>query len=146
MQTTISDRLQKLLLELGLSASQFADAIGVQRSSISHILSGRNKPSVDFLEKTLDTFPTTDVLWLITGKKAVAPKSANTPSYIHPQEPAVNEPTLFSQPTRFVEEESPEEYKKTPIKEPFIAIDDAEIERIIVFYTDKSFSEYRPKN
>jgi len=51
-----------------LSASQFADTIGVQRSSLSHVLSGRNKPSLDFLSKIIKHFPKVNASWLITGE------------------------------------------------------------------------------
>jgi antitoxin component HigA of HigAB toxin-antitoxin module len=51
----------------GLNASAFADKIGVQRSSLSHLLSGRNKPSLDFI-KILDVFPDVDLYWMINGK------------------------------------------------------------------------------
>jgi transcriptional regulator with XRE-family HTH domain len=46
----------------------FADKIGVQRSSLSHLLSGRNKPSLDFILKILDVFPDVDLYWMINGK------------------------------------------------------------------------------
>ncbi len=62
-------RFKMILEELQLTPSEFADRIGVQRSSISHVLSGRNKPGLDFLEKILNTFPEIDAAWLITGKK-----------------------------------------------------------------------------
>jgi transcriptional regulator with XRE-family HTH domain len=61
-------RFKSLLESLNLSPSEFADSIGVQRSSVSHVLSGRNKPSIDFLEKILIAFPDTDSTWLITGR------------------------------------------------------------------------------
>jgi len=61
-------RFKLLLQHLGLSAAEFASRIGVQRSGMSHILSGRNKPSIDFLEKTLAAFPELDANWLISGK------------------------------------------------------------------------------
>lgn len=64
----MEDRLLKLLDAEQLSSSKFADVIGVQRSSISHILSGRNKPSFDFLQKTLSAFPHLSAEWLILGK------------------------------------------------------------------------------
>jgi transcriptional regulator with XRE-family HTH domain len=64
----VFSRFKELLDQLGLSPSTFAERIGVQRSSVSHILSGRNKPSVDFLEKILHAFPRVNVEWLITGK------------------------------------------------------------------------------
>ena len=51
----------------GLKASEFADTIGVNRATISHILSGRNKPSIDFFEKLLQAYPNLNSNWLITG-------------------------------------------------------------------------------
>ncbi len=60
-------RIKKLLENLQLSPSAFADSIGVQRSSLSHILSGRNKPSLDFIIKVLQQYPEVDLYWLITG-------------------------------------------------------------------------------
>ncbi len=63
-----SKRLQEVLDFYGLSASSFADRIGVQRSSISHILSGRNKPSLDFILKILHAFPDVELYWLLNGK------------------------------------------------------------------------------
>jgi transcriptional regulator with XRE-family HTH domain len=59
--------LQLLDLEM-ITPSKFADLIGVQRSSVSHVLSGRNKPSFDFLEKTLKAFPGLKADWLILGE------------------------------------------------------------------------------
>ena len=64
----MTNRLRSLLEQLHLSPSEFADRIGVQRSSVSHVLSGRNKPSIDFLEKILNVFPEIDATWLISGK------------------------------------------------------------------------------
>ncbi|MGA0042205.1 MAG: helix-turn-helix domain-containing protein [Flavobacteriaceae bacterium] len=60
-------RIKSLLENLQLSPSAFADSIGVQRSSLSHILSGRNKPSLDFVIKVLHQYPEVDLYWLITG-------------------------------------------------------------------------------
>jgi transcriptional regulator with XRE-family HTH domain len=60
-------RFQTLLQELKLTAAEFAGRIGVQRSSMSHVMSGRNKPSIDFLEKILRSFPEVNADWLITG-------------------------------------------------------------------------------
>jgi transcriptional regulator with XRE-family HTH domain len=64
------NRFKSLLEQLNLSPSEFADRIGVQRSSVSHVLSGRNKPSLDFLEKILNVFPDIDSTWLITGRNS----------------------------------------------------------------------------
>ncbi len=62
------DRIQLLLKTMNLSPSQFADEIQVQRSSISHILSGRNKPSLDFVLKILSTYSEINSDWLMFGK------------------------------------------------------------------------------
>lgn len=60
---------------LGLNPTQFADEIGVQRSSISHILSGRNNPSLDIVTKILNRFKEVDSNWLILGKGSLFSKS-----------------------------------------------------------------------
>lgn len=64
----MKERIMQLLKDEKLSATRFADKIGVQRSSISHIISGRNKPSFDFISKTLEKFPDINAEWLINGK------------------------------------------------------------------------------
>ena len=64
----MEDRLLKFMDKEQLSSAKFADVIGVQRSSVSHILSGRNKPSFDFLQKTLKAFPMINADWLILGE------------------------------------------------------------------------------
>jgi transcriptional regulator with XRE-family HTH domain len=61
-------RLESLLEYYNLNASSFADKIGVQRSSLSHLLSGRNKPSLDFILKILEVFPEVDLYWILNGK------------------------------------------------------------------------------
>ena len=78
----MKNQLIKLLSQYGLSATRFADEIGVQRSSISHILSGRNKPSYDFIMRIVDKYPEIDVSWLLTGKgNMIVKKSNDTDKY-----------------------------------------------------------------
>lgn len=64
----MKERIEKIMELEQLSASKFADAIGVQRSSISHILSGRNKPSLELVNKILDQFQQVNADWLLLGK------------------------------------------------------------------------------
>lgn len=64
----IQERLHLVLKMHNLTPSAFADKLGVQRSNVSHVLSGRNKPGLDFLEKVLSQFPRVNAHWLITGK------------------------------------------------------------------------------
>ena len=76
------DRIQLILKSKNLSPSQFADEIQVQRSSISHILSGRNKPSLDFIMKILTTYPEVNADWLIFGKGQMVKLEKSDPESI----------------------------------------------------------------
>jgi len=73
-------RLQKLMEQHQLSASAFAEKIGVQRSSISHLLSGRNKPSLDLLVKIEANFEEVSFEWLLKGNENLAHISAPPPT------------------------------------------------------------------
>lgn len=64
----MKDRLLQLMQLEQLSPAKFADILGIQRSGLSHILSGRNKPGYEFISKLLLKFPTVNAEWLITGK------------------------------------------------------------------------------
>lgn len=91
----MNDRLVKLMDVEQLSSSKFADIIGVQRSSVSHVLSGRNKPSYIFLQKTLEAFPMVSAEWLILGKGSM---------YKDEQNMSVG--NLFNQPSKIVENQN----------------------------------------
>jgi len=64
----MKSRIQKFIEIENINPSKFADEIGVQRSSISHILSGRNNPSLELIQKILTRFDYINAEWLITGK------------------------------------------------------------------------------
>ena len=65
----ITERVKKIMENHSLSSSQMADKIGVQRSAISHIISGRNNPSLDFILKVLSSFSDVSSEWLLKGEK-----------------------------------------------------------------------------
>ena len=118
--TEFNTRLKKILEYYGLSASAFAEVVTVQRSSISHILSGRNKPSLDFISKVLNAFPEIDLLWLLSG---------------------TGDFTRNTTPPLAKTEKSQELAKPTnPVAT--ISSDDELIERIVIFYKDGSFKNY----
>jgi len=130
MDQGIASRLQVIFEREGISASIFADRIGVQRSAISHILSGRNKPGFDLLQKIIAKFPTINTEWLITGlgdpyKQPV--KQIQT--------------TLFDPPT--VQKQSVEVTSVNTI--PSQPEGNRTIERIVIFYSDKTFETYNPQ-
>ena len=140
-------RLETIFEYYGLSASLFADKINVQRSSISHLLSGRNKPSLDFTLKVIESFPEVELLWLLNGKGSF-PKGENgseEKTAISSYEKAVQENNLFSQETPVLETHS-EKKSITPKfqTEEKLVHSDSKIERIVVFYTDGTFKNYNP--
>lgn len=78
----MKEQLIRLMESENMSPAKFADEIGVQRSSISHILSDRNKPSYDFIQKVLSKFPGISVEWLLTGKGTMIKNVSITPKEI----------------------------------------------------------------
>lgn len=67
----IKDRLAHIIRAKNLTATQFAEMMQIQPSNVSHLLSGRNKPSLDFLIKLKDVFPEYSFDWIILGKKPI---------------------------------------------------------------------------
>ena len=86
-------RLEIILDYYSLNASSFADKIGVQRSSLSHLLSGRNKPSLDFILKIIDVFPEVDLYWILNGN-GTFPKSELENEKIVPPTPTLDNPIV----------------------------------------------------
>lgn len=78
----ITERVKKVMEDHSLSSAQMADKIGVQRSAISHILSGRNKPSLDFILKVLNSFSDVSSNWLLLGEKEVSKTPGTMPQNI----------------------------------------------------------------
>lgn len=115
-------RLEKILRYYDLSASVFADKIKVQRSSISHLLSGRNKPSLEFVLKVIKTFPEVNLYWLLNGKGTFPPPSTNLSKTTAP----TLDPIL-------------QKDQETAVK----SIKEKTIEKIIIFYSDGSFKSYQ---
>jgi len=78
----MENRIQKIIEKQGVSLNAFAQEIGVNRSTISHILTGRNKPSVEVLQKILKRFPELSSDWLLLGNGGMYAKkdSSETPS------------------------------------------------------------------
>ncbi|MGA9638181.1 helix-turn-helix domain-containing protein [Flavobacterium sp.] len=149
-------RLEIILDYYSLNASAFADKIGVQRSSLSHLLSGRNKPSLDFVLKILEEFPEIDLYWILNGKGQF-PKSdeeslgfENKLNDVSNNNPTTtfsntNEPNdLFSEPSVSMEEKTA--LAKETVQEHTIPnLLASDVEKIIFFYKDGTFKTYKPK-
>lgn len=92
------ERIELLMRCYDLSPSQFADKTGIQRASVSHILSGRNKPSLEVMLKIYDAFPAVDMKWLMMGVGEVPTRQA-APELNAPQESLFAEQASALQPT-----------------------------------------------
>lgn len=121
-------RLQQVMDYYSESASSFAEKIGVQRSSISHLLSGRNKPSLEFILKIIAAFPEVELYWLLNGKGEFPAIKKQ-----FEQSQAANTQTrdLFTPAAPIIEKEVVSQEKDTRT-----------IERIVIFYSDGSFKNY----
>jgi transcriptional regulator with XRE-family HTH domain len=142
--------LQKLLINEKLSPTRFAEIIGVQRSSISHILSGRNKPSFDVIQSILVKFPKLNPDWLIVGNGEIYRKPVQTSifDYNEPQKKEIEKDEVLNIKTPFNDKIDDIILSKKGIPQSKVtedAINEKKIERVVVFYEDKTFTEYRPE-
>jgi|SRR5690625_2352881 len=116
-----AEKINYILKQYDLSASAFADRIGVGRSSISHILSGRNKPSLDFIIKIVEEFPDINLYWLIDEEE---------------------EFLLSNKPTHAKKSDEKRKEKKVSPSSPPLS----EIDKIVIFYKDGSFESFENKD
>jgi len=118
-------RLKIIIDYYEISASLLAEKMGIQRSSISHILSGRNKPSLEFVLKILKTFPEVELYWLLNGVGEF-PKQTITKN----QHPPLSFTDDSKQTTKLIVENIPDNKKED------------EIDRIVIFYKNGTFKSY----
>lgn len=90
----MKDRILQFLESEKISPAEFADKIGVQRSSMSHILNGRNYPSASFIQKMLQAYPLLDSRWLMIGVGSMNLESGNR---MEKFQSAPTEPILISE-------------------------------------------------
>ena len=145
----------------GVSASEFADTIGIQRSNVTHVLHERNKPGLQFIVKILESFPEINAKWLLTGegemlenKKALSLKQPEMfPNTENTDNPL---PENSKIPVPEKEKSIPEEdelIKNFPLIENK---DDSassvsekkeksrSVEQIVIFYSDNTCKTYKP--
>ena len=132
------DRIQLILKSKNLSPSQFADEIKVQRSSISHILSGRNKPSLDFIMKILSTYPEVNADWLIFGKGQMVKQEKQYPKITEEIKPDLP-------PIEKKEEVVPEKETSPILQQKLTEEKNHTIEKIVIFYKNGTFQEFNSK-
>ncbi len=169
----LNERISKIIEYSELTSSEFADEVEVQRSSISHITSGRNKPSLDFLMKVKERFPELQWDWMINGTGEMILKREETVENPTPPKPA-SLPDLFAliNDENFGYTESDDRVQKPNsrelnISEPitenrnsedsqrlepqkhdsnvqFVENQQDKIKRIVVFFESGKFESYEP--
>lgn len=112
----MNSRLLRFLEAENISQAQFADTLGVARAGISHILSGRNKPGFDFIERLALKYPNLNIEWLITGRGKMYRDSSSQGSL------------PFDEPS---------------VQAAAAGAGSQEIEKIIVFFSDGTFREFK---
>ena len=132
MEDKIDKRLRLLLENEGLTSSQFANIVGYRPSSISHILSGRNKPGFDFIQEILKKFDNINPEWLILGRGEIYKITENV------IDNGKKSPVRESVETSRVESEPDAPY----ISNVKVKTDGKVIEKVLVFYSDQTFTEY----
>jgi transcriptional regulator with XRE-family HTH domain len=148
----MKERILKLIETEKISAAEFADKIGVQRSNVSHILNGRNNPGFSFIQKILETFPSINSRWLLTGEGVMYEVKGTLSDNI------VKQKDLFSNQTtdkKVIPEnqsfeniplnltEKPVQLRKPekPIEKEFVS---KKVVRVLFFYDDHTFEDFLP--
>ncbi len=143
-------RLEIILDYYNINASAFADKIGVQRSSLSHLLSGRNKPSLDFILKILDVYPDVDLYWILNGKGNFPKTTSDTvnKATLPSLTPVNSSKDTFSDNDKNLFSETIAETTKSSIvrstEQNTIPLFDENIEKIVFFYKDGTFKSFNP--
>ena len=129
--TDFGNRLQKILDYYNISATELSNQIKFNRSTISHLLSGRNKPSLDFVMRILQKYPEVELYWLLNGK-GVFPASIKNPT---------STDDLKSDPATIIEHILP---PNKHLKEASANLtSNADVDQIVIFFKDGTFKSYK---
>ncbi|MDT0554896.1 helix-turn-helix domain-containing protein [Patiriisocius hiemis] len=126
-------RLEKIIDFYGLSATAFSEKIDFNRSTISHLLSGRNKPSLEFVMKVVQTFPEVELYWLLNGKGSF-PSESKTVNQNLFSDTSLSKNEIVEQKQNLPSQNTATDISKTTSS--------SEIDRIVIFYKDGTFKAY----
>jgi transcriptional regulator with XRE-family HTH domain len=146
----IKDRIIEFLRAENISSANFAQEIGVQPSGISHIISGRNKPSLDFIVKMLNRYPSLSTDWLLFGKGKMLKENITGDLF----SPGLNSGSEKSIGADLFEvsgkSETPASHKQVSVgvndiqSAPEHSPDEPKAARIVIFNSDNTFREFFP--
>ena len=161
----MNERIKKFMAFQGLTPSELADNIGVQRSNVTHVLNGRNNPSFPFIEKLLKKYPKLSAKWLLMGEgEMIEGKPVFNASLFDSQPESPEKPATSERNETEMKEEDAVSYsvpekkaEKIPVAEPQMLVQKNEIslqtsinsesktiERVMIFYSDQTFRVYNP--
>lgn len=129
----VQGRIQQLIEELGLTRAAFAHSINMQPSAISHVLNGRNRPSLEMLDHIKASYPETDLNWLISGKKD---------SLINDDFKEVVKSTDLQSIMNF--SDAPEEKSSVPTP-PTLDLSNPDLEQVLLMYRNGTCKVYKVK-
>ncbi|NOZ35125.1 MAG: helix-turn-helix transcriptional regulator [Chlorobi bacterium] len=148
----MKDRIKKIIDYENISYSKFADIVGIQRSGVSHLINGRNNPSLEVIQKISEAFNYLDTDWLLLGKGSMFKKDKqniqgnlfadiddnqndNNVNNKQAEDKAISEKNLnnLSVETKI-------------LNSPTLKKQDKQIVKIVIFWSDKTFSDYIPEN
>jgi len=129
--TDFGIRLQKILDYYNISAAELSNQIKFNRSTISHLLSGRNKPSLDFVMRILQKYPEVELYWLLNGK-------GSFPSITKNLAPIDNMTT--SEATK-IESILPSNKHLTEVASN--SLSNIDVDQIVIFFKDGTFKSYK---
>ncbi|MEA1886651.1 MAG: helix-turn-helix transcriptional regulator, partial [Bacteroidota bacterium] len=132
-------RIRLFLDKENKSSSKFAEEVNVQPSGVSHILSGRNKPSLDFIIKMLKTYPYLNTDWLLFGKGEMY--TDKEPGLDFSEEKEFETGNLFDD-TIAGKDDKASDYEEAESNDIDTGVNKPFSERIIIFYPDGTYSEY----
>ena len=146
----MTDRILEIIKYLHISPSDFAEEIGVQRSSISHLISGRNKASLEFVQKILSRYPEINIDWLLNGNGQMLNKQLQTTvkeelPFETEKNDDVMEPSIEPEKPKNQRETMNPEAPKIPLRKKLPEPYERQVEKIIYLYKDKTFREYYPE-
>ena len=150
------DRIKQIMDFYKLSPALFAEQIGINRSNLTHLFSGRNQPSLELAKKILQSYPEIKTEWLIMGMgemlRSIEDKEftmkVQHEKTLHPE---LSEPNLFSNPplqqlhVNTITGESAV-VEKNEIKSEILNSREVDkgVKKIVFFYSDSSFEIYHP--
>jgi len=148
----MKERILKLIEEEKITAAEFADRIGVQRSNVSHILNGRNNPGYTFIQKIIETFPTINSRWLLTGEgnmyegKGYPSENLIKPKDLFDNQPPNNKVIAENKPIENIPLNLTEKQVQTRKPEKVIEKElvEKKVIKVLFFYDDHTFEDFRP--